>query len=176
MFKPLLNSVNYKGESCACYDDPLMGCADAFEYEGKLSSLSFYLMGLKADWIIRDGGLFLLDLRVKDKEKEAQLKDRIFKAEKEVFAAWYSGDLRLRSREPESWTHLPYSSDFPIVTVLKIKEGRVLEDQTTDNFAQMDEFEKQEALKQGLNLYYHSLPWTVRLKQKFQKNKPDYED
>ena len=91
-------------------------------------------------WQINDNRLFLVKLKgYIDKDyKEVEL-EYIFPGKKEVFADWFSGEIRISQGELLKYVHMGYQSIFEKDLFLEFKGGVLMNEKIIDNRI---EFEK----------------------------------
>ena len=91
-------------------------------------------------WEINDKSLFLVKLKgyVDEDYKKVELGD-IFPGKKEVFADWFSGEIRISQGELLQYIHMGYQSMFEKDLILEFKRGILMNEKIVDNRI---EFEK----------------------------------
>ena len=132
--------IHYKGERTVMATEPL------FPYLQSRKDICFKAKstgcwrGYLGIWQINDKRLFLVKLKgYIDKDyKEVEL-EYIFPDKKEVFADWFSGEIRISQGELLQYVHMGYQSIFEKDLILEFKEGVLMNERIIDNRI---EFEK----------------------------------
>jgi hypothetical protein len=94
-------------------------------------------------WQINDNRLFLVKLKgYIDKDyKEVEL-EYIFPGKKEVFADWFSGEIRISQGELLKYVHMGYQSIFEKDLILEFKEGVLMNERIIDNRIEFEKTKK----------------------------------
>lgn len=82
-------------------------------------------------WELRDKNLFIVKLIV-TKDKQVDL-NYLFPGKKEVFADWFSGEIRVPQGELLKYVHMGYQSIFEKDLILKFKKGVLIDERVIDN-------------------------------------------
>ena len=84
-------------------------------------------------WELRDKKLFIIKLKgcIKD-YKEVDL-NYLFPNKNEVFADWFSGDIRIPQGKMLQYVHLGYKSIFEKDLLLKLEDGVLVDERVIDN-------------------------------------------
>lgn len=85
--------------------------------------------GYLAVWEIRDNKLFLINLDAKIQKDDEICKvgvDYLFPSKNEVFADWFSGEIRIPTGKQLKYIHLGYKSIFEKDIYLNFKDGILL--------------------------------------------------
>ncbi|MDR1336301.1 MAG: hypothetical protein LBK22_05690 [Tannerella sp.] len=110
--------------------------------------------GYYGAWEIKDDKLFLVSISaniLKEDRKQGFLHrsedystvglDYFFPGQKEVFAEWFSGEVRIPCGEMLHYVHMGYSSIFEQDLFLEFKEGVLINERLVDNRKQSDQAE-----------------------------------
>lgn len=128
--------LNYKSKRYLIATEPL------HFFLIKLKSIDFCgyttacLRGYLAVWEIRDNKLFLIQLHAhiqRDGEKCKVGVDYLFPAKNEVFADWFSGEIRIPTGKQLKYIHLGYQSIFEKDIFLNFKDGILLSERIKEN-------------------------------------------
>jgi len=82
-------------------------------------------------WELRDKNLFIVKLIV-TKDKQVDL-NYLFPGQNEVFADWFSGEIRIPQGEMLKYVHMGYQSIFEKDLFLKFKKGVLIDERVIDN-------------------------------------------
>jgi hypothetical protein len=82
-------------------------------------------------WELRDKKLFIVKLIV-TKDKQVDL-NYLFPGQNEVFADWFSGEIRIPQGEMLKYVHMGYQSIFEKDLFLKFKKGVLIDERVIDN-------------------------------------------
>jgi len=94
--------------------------------------------GYIGSWEIREGTLYLTDLKAWMRDKEGKAApvefERIFPGKaKPMKADWFTGTLRIPRGEPIRYVHMGYQTVYEIDVFLRIEAGKVIDRQIVDN-------------------------------------------
>ena len=131
--------LKYKEEKMVLSDEPLkqyLKTRDDIEFIYKSTA---WWRGYLCKWEIRDNKLYLVYLLgFIEGNKQVDL-SYVFPGKKEVFADWYTGELRVPIGELLKYVHLGYESKFERDLFLKFKDGVLISEREIDN---REEFKK----------------------------------
>ena len=82
-------------------------------------------------WELRDKKLFIVKLIV-TKDTQVDL-NYLFPGQNEVFADWFSGEIRIPQGEMLKYVHMGYQSIFEKDLFLKFKKGVLIDERVIDN-------------------------------------------
>jgi len=94
--------------------------------------------GYIGSWEIREGTLYLTDLKAWMRDKEGKAApvefERIFPGKaKPMKADWFTGTLRIPRGEPIRYVHMGYQTVYETDVFLRVEAGKVVDRQTVDN-------------------------------------------
>ncbi len=128
--------LNYKSKKYLMASEPL------HFHLVKLKSIEFYgystgcTRGYLAIWEIRDDKLFLINLHANIKKNDKICKvgiDYLFPGKHEIFADWFSGEIRIPTGKLLKYIHLGYQSIFEKDIFLNFKDGILLSETIKEN-------------------------------------------
>ena len=123
----------YKEEKMVLSDEPLkeyLKTRDDVEFIFKSTA---WWRGYVCKWEIRDNKLYLVYLLgFIEGNKQVDL-SYVFPETKEVFANWYTGEIRIPIGELLKYVHLGYESKFERDLFLKFKDGVLISEREIDN-------------------------------------------
>lgn len=88
--------------------------------------------GYVGEWKIKDNKLYLIKLSANLKDKHVGL-DYLFQGQNEVFAEWFTGELRIPQGEMLQYIHMGYASIYEEDLYLKIQDGILINSRIVDN-------------------------------------------
>ncbi|MAO70966.1 MAG: hypothetical protein CMD02_00475 [Flavobacteriales bacterium] len=96
--------------------------------------------GYFGTWELRNKKLFIISLKACTDEYRNYEVDLnyLFPNNKEVFADWFSGDIRIPQGKMLKYVHMGYQSIFEKDTMLKFKNGILIGERVIDNIDQMN--------------------------------------
>ena len=89
--------------------------------------------GYWSSWAIKEDQLYLTSLSGLIKGHGRIEMDYVFPGKEEVFADWYTGELRLYMGELLEYVHNGYASTYEKDLLLTIKDGIVMDERMVDN-------------------------------------------
>ena len=125
--------LSYNGEKTTIATEPLK------QYLKTRSDVSFIykstalVRGYIGTWKIRNKKLYLISLLGFVNNNEKVDLNYLFPNKIEVFAGWYSGDIRIPEGELLKKINLGYASVFEKDRILNIKEGILISETVKDN-------------------------------------------
>jgi len=134
----------YKGENTSMSTEPLnqyLRNRDDIEFVSKTTGC---WRGYYGKWEIKDSKLYLVDLIAYiEGYKQVDL-DYLFPKKKEVFANWFTGEVRIPTGEILEYVHMGYESTFEKDIILQFQDGVMSSEKEIDN---REEFKKKQLLK-----------------------------
>ncbi len=123
----------YKGDKVAMATEPL----DSYLQHRKDINFSCRSTGCYRGyfgiWELRDNKLFIVKLQAFiENYKVVDLK-YLFPDKNEVFADWFSGEIRIPQGEMLQYVHLGYESIFEKDLMLKFEQGILIDERVIDN-------------------------------------------
>lgn len=103
--------------------------------------------GYIGTWELRDNKLYLIDLKTKNSEGMDVGIEYVFPGKQEVFADWYSGEIRIPQGQLLSYVHRFYDSVYERDILLMFGNGCLVNTRTVDNKKDFIENMKIEAEK-----------------------------
>ena len=109
-------------------------------------------------WEIKDDKLYLIDFNGNGEGWQKVGIDYIFPGQKEVFANWFTGEIKIKSGELLEYVHAGFESLYEKETILTFQEGRFINSKTIDNRKKYNEGRKGFSFKRFLrNLFKHTV-------------------
>ncbi len=125
--------IIYKGELMAMATEPLRPyLAERKDIDFVFKTSSCW-RGYIGKWEIKNNKLYLIDLFAHIKDYEEVRMDYVFPDKREVFADWFSGELRITQGEMLEYVHMGYQSVFEKDLFLEIKDGILVSEKIIDN-------------------------------------------
>lgn len=137
------DGISYEGRGYALYSQPIHALlrakpdvqARVERYIGPRCSASW--SGLRAEWLIEDGRLFLVRLEANPCDREPDViplrKLGARRGETRIFAGWYSGELRLPQGEELEYVHMGFESVYERDLFLTVENGQVVGRRVVEN-------------------------------------------
>ena len=124
----------YKNKEYAMAEEPLE------QYLSNMSEAPIFVSpntscwrGYFGKWKIKKDRLYLIDLKAYREEGEVVGVEFIFPGQSEVFAEWYSGEIRVPIGEMLEYVHVGYFSVFEEDMFLEIDKGVLKHIRMVDN-------------------------------------------
>jgi len=131
--------LEYNEEKMVLSDEPLKEYIKSRDDIDFIFKSTAWWRGYVCKWEIRDKKLYLIYLLgFIEGNKQVDL-SYVFPGKKEVFADWYTGELRVPIGELLKYVHLGYESKFERDLFLKFKDGVLISEREIDN---REEFKK----------------------------------
>ena len=125
----------YKGEKMGMAEEPLRPYLYARDDISLKSNCSACWRGYVGNWEIKDGKLYLIDLKFGFNEKEDLEMSDLFPGQLKVFADWYSGEIRIPTGEMLEYVHMGYESIYEKDIYLEFENGCLMSERIEDNRA-----------------------------------------
>ena len=126
------DKLKFKGETYFLATEPLKGYLDREGIEFFSFSTACW-RGYIATWQIKDDKLFLVDLEANTIDGEEVGLRYLFPKQYEVFAEWFSGELRVPYGELLEYIHAGYCSIYEKELHLYFKDGSLYRTQEQNN-------------------------------------------
>ena len=84
-------------------------------------------------WKIKDDKLYLVNLKANLDYKTKVGLDYLFPGKKEVFAEWFTGEIRIPTGEMLTYVHMGYASVYEKDIFLQFENGRLINKRIVDN-------------------------------------------
>ena len=134
----------YKGKKVGMATEPLnqyLKTRDDIEFVEK--STAFW-RGYLGQWEIKDNKLYLVDLTAYiEGFKKVDMK-YLFPKTKEVFANWFTGEIRIPTGKILKYVHMGYESTLEKDIMLQFQDGVLISEKVIDN---REEFKKKQLLR-----------------------------
>jgi hypothetical protein len=89
--------------------------------------------GYYGTWEIKDDKLFIIKLSGKNASGDEIYLDYIFPNQKEVFAEWFTGEIRIPIGNPLKHIHMSYWSEYEKDLFLNVESGNLVGEREVDN-------------------------------------------
>jgi len=124
----------YKGKKVGMASEPLSIYLRGLKEPIKTSGINTACWrGYVGTWEIKENRLYLTGIETRDEQGNSVGIEYIFPGQKEVFASWYSGELRIPTGELLEYMHAGYGSVFEKDIFLEIESGILVKERTVDN-------------------------------------------
>ena len=128
--------LSYNGEKTTIATEPLKSYLETRSDVGFIFKSTGLVRGYIGTWEIKNNQLYLISLLgFVDNNKKVDL-SYLFPNITEVFADWFSGDIRIPEGELLKKINLGYASVFEKDRILTIKEGILISETVKDNTKQ----------------------------------------
>ena len=125
--------LTYRGEKTTIATEPLKSYLETRSDVGFIFKSTGLVRGYIGTWEIKNNQLYLiLLLGFVENNKKVDL-SYLFPNKTEVFADWFSGDIRIPEGELLNKINLGYASIFEKDRILTIKEGILISETVKDN-------------------------------------------
>jgi hypothetical protein len=126
--------IRYKGKMYDMADEPLSMYLEQNKISIPFSVLSTACWrGYIGKWKVKYKKLYLYDLKGYDEsDREIRIND-VFPNQKEVFAEWFTEEMRLPVGEMLQYYHMGYESVFEKDLFLKFEKGILVGEREVDN-------------------------------------------
>ena len=125
--------LSYNGEKTTIATEPLKSYLDTRSDVGFIFKSTGLVRGYIGTWEIKNNQLYLISLLgFVDNNKKVDL-SYLFPNKTEVFADWFSGDIRIPEGELLKKINLGYASVFEKDRILSFKEGIIIGETVKDN-------------------------------------------
>ena len=125
--------LSYNGEKTTIATEPLKSYLETRSDVGFIFKSTSLVRGYIGTWEIKNNQLYLISLLgFVDNNKKVDL-SYLFPNKMEVFASWYSGDIRIPEGELLKKINLGYASIFEKDRILSFKEGILISETLKDN-------------------------------------------
>ncbi len=125
--------LTYNGEETRIATEPLKPYLETRSNVGFLYKSTALVRGYVGRWEIKSKKLYLVSLVGFIENNEQVDLDYLFPKQTEVFASWYSGDIRIPDGELLKKINLGYASIFEKDRILTFKEGLLIGETVKDN-------------------------------------------
>ena len=128
--------LSYNGEKTTIATEPLKSYLETRSDVGFIFKSTGLVRGYIGTWEIKNNQLYLISLLgFVDNNKKVDL-SYLFPNITEVFADWFSGDIRIPEGELLKKINLGYASVFEKDRILSFKEGIIIGETVKDNTKQ----------------------------------------
>ena len=125
--------LTYRGEKTTIATEPLKSYLDTRSDVGFISKSTALVRGYIGTWEIKNNQLYLISLLgFVENNKKVDL-SYLFPNKMEVFASWYSGDIRIPEGELLKKINLGYASIFEKDRILTFNEGILISETVKNN-------------------------------------------
>ena len=125
--------LSYNGEKTTIATEPLKSYLETRSDVGFIFKSTGLVRGYIGTWEIKNNQLYLISLiGFVDNNKKVDL-SYLFPNKTEVFAEWFSGDIRIPEGELLKKINLGYASVFEKDRILSFKEGIIIGETVKDN-------------------------------------------
>ena len=130
----------YKGEKVGMATEPLAPYLQNIKDVNFLSRSTACWRGYFGTWELRDKKLFIIALKACTDEYRNYEVDLnyLFPGKNEIFADWFSGEIRIPQGEMLQYVHMGYQSIFEKDLMLKFKKGVLIDERVIDKVEQMN--------------------------------------
>ena len=125
--------LSYNGEKTTIATEPLKPYLKTRSDVSFIYKSTALVRGYIGTWKIRNKKLYLISLLGFVNNNEKVDLNYLFPNKIEVFAGWYSGDIRIPEGELLKKINLGYASVFEKDRILNIKEGILISETVKDN-------------------------------------------
>ena len=125
--------LSYNGEKTTIATEPLKSYLDTRSDVGFIYKSTALVRGYIGTWEIKSKKLYLVSLVGFIENNEKVDFNYLFPNKTEVFASWYSGDIRIPEGELLKKINLGYASIFEKDRILSFKEGILISETLKDN-------------------------------------------
>ena len=125
--------LTYNGEETRIATEPLKPYLETRSNVGFLYKSTALVRGYVGRWEIKSKKLYLVSLVGFIENNEQVDLNYLFPKQTEVFASWYSGDIRIPDGELLKKINLGYASIFEKDRILTLKEGLLIGETVKDN-------------------------------------------
>ena len=125
--------LSYNGKKTTIASEPLKSYLDARSDVGFVYKTTALVRGYIGKWEIKNKKLYLISLVGFIKNNKQVDLNYLFPNETEVFAEWYSGDIRIPEGELLKKINLGYASVFEKDRYLSFKEGVLISETVKKN-------------------------------------------
>ena len=123
----------YKGDKVGMATEPLAPYLQNIKDVNFLSRSTACWRGYFGIWELRDKKLFIIKLQAcLEDYKEVDL-NYLFPGKNEIFADWFSGEIRIPQGEMLQYVHMGYESIFEKDLILKFKKGVLIDERIVKN-------------------------------------------
>lgn len=123
----------YKGEETWMATEPLNQYLQNRNDVKFVSPSTDCWRGYYGQWEIKDNNLFLIGLKAYVEEYREVDINYLFPGENQVFAMWFTGEIRIPQGEMLEYVHMGYASKYERDLILKFNEGVFIEEWINDN-------------------------------------------
>jgi len=125
--------LTYNGEETRIATEPLKPYLETRSNVGFLYKSTALVRGYVGRWEIKSKKLYLVSLVGFIENNQQVDLNYLFPKQTEVFASWYSGDIRIPEGELLKKINLGYASIFEKDRILTFKEGLLISETVKDN-------------------------------------------
>ena len=125
--------LSYNGEKTTIVTEPLKPYLESRSDISFIFKSTALVRGYIGTWKIKNKKLFLVSLIGFIENNEKVDLNYLFPNKKEVFADWFSGDIRIPEGELLKKINLGYASVFEKDRILSFKEGIIIGETVKDN-------------------------------------------
>lgn len=125
----------YKGRKLNMAAEPLgRYLAKRYDLQVNLHSLGTACWrGYMGEWEVRGDKLYLIKLKINLYHEARNGMDYLFPGQKEVFAEWFTGIVRVPTGDMLRYVHMGYASIFEKDLFLTFEEGILTDERIVDN-------------------------------------------
>lgn len=109
------------------------------KYLAKRKDLYFYSestacgRGFMGDWAVKGDKLYLINLKANLNFETKVGVDYLFPGQKEIFAEWFTGEIRIPTGKMLRYAYMGYASVYEKDIFLKFEKGKLVDERIVDN-------------------------------------------
>ena len=135
MTAQIKETLIYKGRKLNMAAEPLNKyLAKRYDLQVLLNSLGTACWrGYMGEWEIKGDKLYLVKLKINLNHETRNGVDCLFPGQKEVFAEWFTGEIRVPTGDMLQYVHMGYASVYEKDIFLTFEEGILMDERIADN-------------------------------------------
>ena len=128
-------TLKYKGKTLSMAAEPLNSfLRKRYDLQVQLNSLGTACQrGYLGEWEVKDDKLFLTNLKINLSHDTRKGVETLFPGQQEVFAEWFTGEIRIPTGNRLQYVHMGYASAYEKDLFLTFEEGKLIGKRIVDN-------------------------------------------
>jgi hypothetical protein len=135
MTAQIKETLIYKGRKHGMAAEPLTRyLRKRYDLQVKLNSLGTACWrGYMGEWEVKGDKLYLINLKINLSHETRKGVETLFPGHKEVFAEWFTGEIRVPTGDMLRYVHMGYASVFEKDLFLTFEEGILINERIVEN-------------------------------------------
>ncbi|WP_103664191.1 hypothetical protein [Gracilimonas amylolytica] len=135
MTAQIKETIKYEGRTLSMAAEPLNSyLRNRYDLQVQLNSLGTACRrGYMGEWEVKDDKLYLTNLKINLSHDSRKGVETLFPGQQEVFAEWFTGEVRIPTGYRLQYVHMGYASVYEKDLFLMFEEGKLIDKRIVDN-------------------------------------------